>query len=166
MDCAHEQIIAMLRRSYFAVDGLWFVMVEKELGLERALELDERVWRVMPKIQARKARELLCAADAGPATMARCMALKFAAEGHAWRVGAVSPQQAEIVVTRCPWREVLESAQRTHLGPQIADRICAAEGATWAAEFGDDIEFEMAEAICRGDGQCRFVFRRIDQTTE
>ena len=28
-----------LRRSYHAVDGLWFVMVEEELGFDRALDL-------------------------------------------------------------------------------------------------------------------------------
>lgn len=41
------------RRSYRAVDGLWFMMIEKKHGFDEALELDEAVWRVLPKIQAR-----------------------------------------------------------------------------------------------------------------
>ena len=33
-----QQKVAYLRRSYAAVDGLWFVKLEEELGFERALE--------------------------------------------------------------------------------------------------------------------------------
>ncbi len=161
MEIGSDEIIEMLRRSYFAVDGLWFVMIEEDDGPARAMELDERVWRVMPKIQARKARQLLGCDGDSPADVVRCMALKFAAEGHEHEVRVTSPDEAEIVGTECPWREALESAGRVHLGPEIADRVCATEGAMWASEFGADIEFRLAEAICHGGECCRFVFRRV-----
>lgn len=161
-----ELIIEMLRRSYFAVDGLWFMMIEEDDGLERAFTIDERVWHVMPKIQARKARELLSCQGDSPADVVRCLALKLAAEGHDYTIHATDPARAEIVITSCPWRKVLESAERTHLGPQIADRICATEGAIWATEFSADIECAMTEAICRGDSHCRFVFTRRPSEAE
>jgi hypothetical protein len=166
VDTGSEMVIEMLRRSYFAVDGLWFVMLEEDDGLERALKLDERVWRVMPKIQARKARELIGVEEDTPGALARCMALKLAAEGHRYRASSRNPDGAEIVISRCPWRDVLEQTGREHLGPEIADRICATEAATWAAEFSPDagpaIEMEMPESICRGDARCRYVFRMAD----
>ena len=40
-------------RCYKTVDGLWFVEAEKEHGFDDALNLDTKVWSVMPKIQAR-----------------------------------------------------------------------------------------------------------------
>ena len=46
-------LVEYLRRSYFAVDGLWFMMLEDELSFEKALEMDVKVWGVVPKIQAR-----------------------------------------------------------------------------------------------------------------
>jgi len=167
VEIGNDEIIEMLRRSYFAVDGLWFVMVEEDEDPERAMELDERVWRVMPKIQARKARELLGCDGDSPADVARGMALKLAAEGHDYEVRVTSPAEAEIVITKCPWREVLAASGRTYLGPEIADRICATEGAMWASEFGADLQFELAEAICHGDDRCRLVFRRVtDNATD
>lgn len=161
-----EHIVEMLRRSYFAVDGLWFVMLEEEDGPERAMELDERVWSVMPKIQARKARELLEIEGRGPMDVVRAMALKFAAEGHEFTVSGANPEAPEIVVKHCPWREALQSSDRMHLAGEIADRICATEGRTWAAELGDGVEFELATARCHGDPRCRFVFRRTTDGTE
>ena len=65
-----QEIIAMLRRSYLAVDGLWFVMCEQRLGFQAALELDGDVWKVMPKIQARRAREVLGLAGNSAASFA------------------------------------------------------------------------------------------------
>ncbi|MFP4249597.1 MAG: DUF6125 family protein [Armatimonadota bacterium] len=163
MDTGSEKIVEMLRRSYFAVDGLWFVLLEEDEGLERAMTLDERVWQVMPKIQARKARELLGADENTPGALVRCMALKLAAEGHRYDVSFTNPTEAAIVISQCPWRDVLESSGREQLGPEIADRICAREAAGWAAEFspddGPEIVAEMPEAICREGGRCRYVFR-------
>ena len=166
MKISSKEIVEMLRRSYFAVDGLWFVMIEEDDGFERAMELDERVWRVMPRIQARKARELLQIHGDTPEDLARCMALKFAAEGHSYEVTIANPERAEIVIHSCPWRELLESSQRTHLGAEIADRICALEAKTWAAEFSEAIDGELAEAICRGDNRCRFVFKLMDDAED
>ncbi len=54
-----KALIEYLRRSYTAVDGLWFVMVEEAYGFQQALELDEQVWEILPKIQARQARQVL-----------------------------------------------------------------------------------------------------------
>ena len=46
-------------RSFMAVDGLWFVKTEAELGFEKALEIDVEVWKVLPRIQARVLKSML-----------------------------------------------------------------------------------------------------------
>ena len=40
-------------RCYKAVDGLWFVKTEERFDFTTALDLDNKVWQVMPRIQAR-----------------------------------------------------------------------------------------------------------------
>ena len=153
-------LVEMLRRSYFACDGLWFVKIEDRRGLEEALQLDDQVWAVMPKIQARKARELLGIEGSSLADLQQCIALKFVAEGHEISVRRDGDRELEVAITRCPWREALERSGRTGLGPEIARRICEPEAAGWAAEFGEDIALEMAESICEGGSACRLLFRR------
>src|SRR3990172_679654 len=108
-----DKIVAdFLRRSYFAVDGLWFVRVEAEHLLEEALRLDEQVWRVMPKIQARKARELLGVEGRTLADLVQCFGLKFAAEGYEHEVHWPSESEVEFVVSACPWYAVLSHSGR------------------------------------------------------
>ena len=54
-----QQVAEYFSRSYRAVDGLWFMKVEEKLGFDAALELDNEVWKVMPKIQARMIKQFL-----------------------------------------------------------------------------------------------------------
>ena len=152
-----QEIIAMLRRSYLAADGLWFVMCEQRLGFQAALELDGDVWKVMPKIQARRAREVLGLAGNSLEELARGLGLKLAAEGHEFEV-AQEPERLEIKITKCPWREALVKAERLHLAEDIAHHICTQEGAGWAREFGRQFEFEVESSLCGGGEACRFRF--------
>lgn len=156
-DYEPQAVIEMLRRSYGAVDGLWFVMCEKRLGFEAALELDDEVWRVMPKIQARKARGLLGLEGHTLEELARAMGLKLTAEGHEFEISQ-TPERMEVRINRCPWHEALVKAERMHIAADVARVVCQNEAQGWAAEFGQKGEFDFSEGICCGGGCCRFVF--------
>ena len=58
-DLSLQQVADYFNRSYKAVDGLWFMKVEEKYGFDSALELDNEVWKVMPKIQARMIKSFL-----------------------------------------------------------------------------------------------------------
>jgi hypothetical protein len=48
-----------LQPIYKSVDGLWFMKVEEKDGFNAALTVDNEVWKVMPKIQARMIKSFL-----------------------------------------------------------------------------------------------------------
>lgn len=50
--------VFMHLRNMWAVDGLYFMGIEKKYGTEVATEIDRFVWEVMGKIEARKIKEL------------------------------------------------------------------------------------------------------------
>lgn len=52
-----EQLIGMIddfAKNWLAHDGLWFQQVEKNYGLEKAIELDTEAWRTFTKIEAKR----------------------------------------------------------------------------------------------------------------
>jgi len=51
MKLTDKEIAEYLHRCYTAVDGLMFVKVEEKYGFDVAPNIDEEVWKVMPKIQ-------------------------------------------------------------------------------------------------------------------
>ena len=152
-------LVEYLRRSYHAVDGLWFVMVEEELGFDRALDLDQKVWAVLAKIQARKAQELSGAPADSLEALAQCFRLKLEADGHKYDC-SITEDELRITIHECAWLELLRKSGREHIAPQVARAICLTEGAAWCRECTLGLEFEIPQMACDGAGQCQMVFRR------
>ncbi len=154
------------RRSYRAVDGLWFMMIEKKRGFDEALELDEAVWRVLPKIQARAIKSMLnldCSLDG----LREAIAVRLALEEFDCEL-----KQAEggftVEIRRCPWHDIMLRSGREELLARVSEVICQVENQVWAQEFsgkgtegeGMEIKFERDERICQGSNRCRLWFGR------
>ena len=50
--------VFMQLRDMWAVDGLYYMGIEKKFGTEEATEIDRFVWEIMGKIEARRIKEL------------------------------------------------------------------------------------------------------------
>lgn len=150
--------IEYLKRSYAAVDGLWFMKAEEAFGFEKALELDNQVWSVMPKIQARFLQTALGVSEGLPALKA-CFTEKLLLDGAEFTVEDI-PDGFSIRMTKCHWHEAMIKSGREHLSPTIGLSICPAECSGWAKEFGDDISFDFQSRICTGSNECIFTFQQ------
>ncbi len=155
-----EQKTEYFRRSYTAVDGLWFMKVEERMGFEQALQIDEAVWKVLPKIQARALKAMMNL-PAGLAGLEQALSARLALEGFEFDItrqdGAV-----EVAVRSCPWHQIMIKSGRGDLSERVSEVICRVENETWASEFsekdGEKIDFERQARLCRGDGVCRLRF--------
>ncbi len=152
-----QRLWEFIRRSYIAADGLWFLKCEEELGFGEALRLDELVWRTMPRIQARRAREMLGLEGNGLAQLSEALGLKLSAEGHRFR-RSLADGELRVRVTECPWLQAIRRSGRDSIAPDICGRICEPEMGLWAEQFG----CQGCIFTCRmSDGAdcCRMVFR-------
>lgn len=150
-----QQAAQYFHRCYTAVDGLWFLKVEEKYGLEAALDADDQVWNVLPKIQARMLKAML-KADQGMEALRECLATKLTLDQFDFET---QPQTNgfNMLVKRCPWHDQMVKSGREHLSGTVGHRICRTEYAVWAAEFGN-IRFELQEQICEGCPQCVLRF--------
>ena len=158
MQLTPEQITDYLHRSYTAVDGLWFRMVEDRFGFDTALQLDHDVWRVLPKIQARTLKKLLNLST-GLQDLYQAFTTKLTLDRFQFTAQMQPDNLAfTIEITQCPWLALLEKANRTHLAATIAERICTAEYTTWAAEFGTNITVQNPCQLCKNHPACTLTF--------
>ncbi len=151
------------RKSYSSVDGLWFMKVEELWGFEEALEIDRRVWSIFPKIQARTLRSML-GAEKGIEGLARCIAAKHSIEGFEFESEVGADGSLRLIVSKCPWQELMAKSGRAALSERVSSVICNAEYSTWASEFSDEdmrIDFCLKSQICKGDRVCTFGFEEI-----
>ncbi len=154
-----EQKSEYFHRSFTAADGLWFMKVEERYGFDTALEIDESVWAVVPKIQARMMKTFT-GNPSGLDALLEALQTKLGLEGFRWEVRDAGPDGFTIAVLECPWHTKMEQSGRIHLSEKVGRTICSREYAVWAAEYGTGIEFEMSGRVCGGGSSCDLVFTR------
>lgn len=65
MDPSKEQLMKHFGQVGQILDGLWFLEIEKKFGFEVAYEIDEIVWKVFARKEAKKIQNLLGLAHVG-----------------------------------------------------------------------------------------------------
>ena len=155
-----QALIEYLRRSYTATDGLWFMIVEQAHDFDHALALDEQVWQILPRIQARKAREVLDISGNSLGDLTACFRLKLQANGHQFHIER-SDSEVQFIITHCKWRELLRKSGREHLEERISNVIWPAELAAWCREFGGEFECQYLDETA-ADAEYRIIFLRVE----
>ncbi|MGQ9651534.1 MAG: DUF6125 family protein [Phycisphaerae bacterium] len=158
IELTEQQKAEYFHRSYIAVDGLWFMKMEEQCGFDAALDADVEVWRVMPKIQARKLRSL-AGLESGMEALCECFTTKLAIEGFDFQASRDADGGMTISMARCPWYDLLAKSNRRHLAGKIGHRICDTEYGVWASEFGPGIIVEFGERICDDCSRCVVRFK-------
>jgi hypothetical protein len=158
-----EQKTEYFRRSYTAVDGLWFMKIEEKLGFEEALRLDEAVWKVLPKIQARTLKSMMHLQSGLPG-LVQALSVRLAMEGFEFQMEPREDSLA-VIVNWCPWHDIMIKSGRGALSERVSNIICRVENSVWASEFSEPgegkdgrIEFQREKRICRGEGRCMLKF--------
>jgi hypothetical protein len=150
-----KQVAEYFRRSYTAADGLWFMKVEERHGFDTALDIDNQVWQVLPKIQARMLKSMLNL-DNGMKGLYEGISTRLALEGFEFQAENYD-EGFRIIVEKCPWHDVMIKSGREHLSEKVNSLICSTENSVWASEFGDII-FEPEAQICKGSTGCILRF--------
>jgi hypothetical protein len=133
---------------------------EEKYDFDAALELDAKVWQVMPKIQARMLKTL---ADSGNGLkdLLECLATKLALEDFSFTTeDNTDTGNFSVIISNCPWHNLMVKSNREHLSNKIGSLVCQNEYEVWAKEFGADIFFKLDGQICAGAGCCILRFRR------
>jgi predicted ArsR family transcriptional regulator len=158
IELSDKQIADFWHRSYATVDGLWFMKVEEKYGFDSAVDVDDEVWQVLPKIQARVLKSI-GGMEYGMNALFECLITKFDLEGFSFQAERTSTGDGfKIVIAKCPWHDVMIKSGREALSDKVNPRICSTELSVWASEFGDDIRFELEEQICKGSTSCILRF--------
>ena len=151
-----EEAIEYLYKSYTAVDGLWFMKTEELFGFEKALEIDSRVWQIIPKIQSRFIKSKTGQPE-GLAGLFKCFKLKLKYDGFEFKA-IKNKKNIEFIISRCPWYDLLIKSKRENISEKISAVICRQEYEVWAKEFGENINFVLSDELCRGCSCCRISY--------
>jgi len=157
-ELSDKQITAYFRRCYTAVDGLWFMKVEEKYGFDNTLEIDNEVWKVLPKIQARFIKSIRKLGE-GLEALYECLSTKMSIEEFTFSSEKFQNASGfKIIINRCPWHDLMIKSGRETLSGKVGTLICTTEYSVWASEFGKNIKFQLKHQICDGAESCVLQF--------
>ena len=158
IELSDKQVSEFFHRSYTTVDGLWYMKVEEEYGCDAALEIDNEVWKVLPKIQARMLKSI-GKIENGMEALFECLTTKLILDGFNFKTEKTENGSGfRVIIDRCPWYDLMVKSGRELLSGKVGSRICNTEYSAWASEFDNDIRFELQSQLCKGSESCRLQF--------
>ena len=151
-----QQVTDYFNRSYKAVDGLWFMKVEETYGFNAALALDNEVWKVMPKIQARLIKSFL-ELGTGSDALFESLVTKLELEGFKFKAEKME-NGFRITISDCPWHNLMIKGGRENLAKLVGKTICNTEYQVWGSEIEKTIKFKLKSQKCDKSEHCILDF--------
>lgn len=151
-----QQVVDYFHRCFKAVDGLWFMKVEEKYGFDCALDVDNEVWKVMPKIQARMLKSML-KLKTGPDALLKGLKAKLELDGFKFKTEKTE-NSFKITITNCPWHNLMIKSGREKLSSTVGTTICNTEYQIWASELAETMNFELQSQLCKGSECCILEF--------
>ena len=150
-ELSSQQIAEYFRRSYTSADGLWFMKVEEKYGFDVALEVDDEVWKVLPKIQARMIKKFLGLKE-GPEALFEGLTARLRLECFKF-TAKKTKNGFRISITDCPWHNLMIKSGRENLAEKIGKMVCITEYQVWISELAKNMTFELRSQKC-GKSEC------------
>lgn len=145
-----------------AIDGLWFLAVERKLGFDEAFEIDLEVWTAYGLVQLKRLLRMRGmdlepgAHDLGTVNSLIEAMCEVDGTECAWELE--SEDVSEFTVTRCPWWENLKRSGRSEkVNCEVVDNTIFKR---WLEALDPAIEMEIALSRPRGDDKCSWTLRR------
>jgi hypothetical protein len=163
LDITPQQLDELRLGALTAIDGLWFMAVEKKHGFDQALELDLEVWRDYGVIVTKRISRMLGISldpDDPPdlQTTSSLMEALCLIDGTQCKGEVVSDSELIIRVSHCPWFENLRrSGRQDHVPCEEIDNTIFRH---WLEAIDPGIDFEITHSLPRGDDHCEWIIRR------
>jgi hypothetical protein len=116
------------------LDGLWFLQLEKEFGFEKAIAIDEQVWKVFPPKEAKRIKNLLGFEKPTINDIQNALKLAIFNQSLEWTLDEVSssPMVIRIRVKNCKTLKGMQAVGRTQ---EQINRVCYEIGIAYFESF-------------------------------
>lgn len=146
-----------------AMDGVWFMAVEKRFGLETALEVDIEAWKNYGYTVFKRAAKMLeieLDPESPPdlETVQALFGTLCRIDGTEFELTSLDERTISFKVLRCPWYENLCRSGRVDVVP--CEDVDNAIFAYYAEKLDPSFKLETIHSRPGGDSYCEWIMRR------
>jgi hypothetical protein len=147
-------------RSFFTLDGLWMIEVEKETGWDTALSIDLEVWKKLIKIVIRRIKEYLKIQTNTLQDLINILTFRWSIESWDYEVTENEEGEAYIEINHCPYKSIMDrNPERQDKAPLICREMCIPFYKAIVEDFNPNINIERKYCMGYGNKHCDFHFK-------
>jgi hypothetical protein len=150
-----DTMIKLLQGAYVAIDGLWFLGVEKAYGFEEALRIDLDVWGSWMQILSKRIQRETGIKGNDLLSIAKIIKIASDIEGSDLEVIEITEDRAVLRTKTCRWYENLKKAGRENLAP--CEKVEEATFLLFIKALNPKMRVTQTSWIPKGDKYCDFV---------
>jgi hypothetical protein len=140
-DLSKEELVRIIvddAKNWLAHDGVWFQAIEKQYGMDVAVDIDTQAWRYFTVIEARRIMERLgIKPGGGIAALVECLKHRFYARLNL-------QESIEVTEKRAVFRMLDCRVQSARKRKGLADHPCKSVGIVEYSEFATAIDPRIA----------------------
>jgi hypothetical protein len=153
-----SKMVQLIRSALTAIDGLWFLEVEKKHGFEDAFEVDIDVWKRYGPIMVNRIKKALEIKDNTLESFLRIFELLSEIDGTRFKLMKKTAIEAILGIEFCPWWENLKRSKReTLVRCDTVDREIYPE---WIKAFNPAYELLLTKSLPEGHDMCELVIKQ------
>jgi hypothetical protein len=161
-DLSREELIKLVEvyaKNWLAHDGCWFLSIENEYGLEKAIELDTQAWSCFSPVEARRIMQAFgLEANGGLEALEKALTYRLYAAVNRQQADRADDRTLRFRMVEC---RVQQARQRKGLAPFPCKSVGLVEYAQFARTIDPRIETSCVHAPPDeiGDSYCEWEFQ-------
>ena len=158
-------LVNMYSQDILTIDGLYFLEIEKDYGLDKAVEMDTRVWERFAAIEARRIKRILNIQEGGIPGLVQ--ALNFSSWARSF---GIEYEFAEVTNNRLVFNITGCGPQRARIKKGLGEFPCKSVGIIYFKVFAAEIDpgLRMNCLLCPPDKHtddlwCSWEFTKVSE---
>jgi len=155
-----DKIIKLILENGLNIYNVWFHEVEKECGLDQALNLSLNVWRKLAKIDGKKVSETFEISGKSLDEIIKLIDIIAYLLLMETKIEKIDEDSVKIEFTSCYWRSIISNRQKDGIKTINCNEIEINAFNSLLESINPEFEIITLKAYPLGDSTCQYIIRK------
>ncbi|MHA1270119.1 MAG: DUF6125 family protein [Candidatus Helarchaeota archaeon] len=155
-----DKLLRFFMDNVLNIYNIWFSEVEKQFGLDNAIQISLKVWNKFAKIDGKKISEIFQIPGKDLDEILKLIDIISYLTLAKIEFKKIDENSAYITFSSCYWHKIIERTSKKRLKPLKCNEICIGAYSSFVETFNSDFEVISDMSIPNRAPYCRIIVRK------